>query len=123
MLIEGAPHLKLDHLSVFDCISSDIFGSVRSVSPQAQIKMQAALESFISGGVAHMVMLDHHVSMEDIKKLVIAAWESGVKGLKLYRDRCSLLCPVMPYSIEEEPVSSKTENSEDIQCQKKYMNV
>ena len=66
---------------------------------EAQIKMQAAVEPFLSGMVAHTVTLDYAVTIEEVQKLILSAWESGVKRLRLYRDNCSLLHPlVVPLS-------------------------
>ncbi|MEZ0260560.1 MAG: hypothetical protein ACAH80_06085 [Alphaproteobacteria bacterium] len=101
MTLQGAPHLKEKHLPVFDCVAGNV--SVRSVSPQAQVRMQAGIESFISGAVAHTVELPHHAAIEDVAKLSLQAWEYGVKSLRLYRDGCSLLYPVFapPVSVEK----------------------
>lgn len=81
MTLSGAPHLKPAQLAVFDC----------NVSPAAQIKMQAAVEPFLSGTVAHTVRLDYAVTIDEVQKLILSAWELGVKNLRLYRDNGSLL--------------------------------
>jgi ribonucleoside-diphosphate reductase alpha chain len=92
MTLQGAPHLKEQHLPVFDCMPGAF--SVRSVTPQAQLLMQAGIEAFLSGAVAHTVELPHHAGIEDVAKLSLQAWEYGVKSFRLYRDGCSLLYPV-----------------------------
>lgn len=94
MTLEGAPHLNPAHFCIFDCVAPCGSG-VRRVSPEAQIKMQAAIEPFLSGAVAHTVMLDHHITIESVQKLILTGWELGVKNLKLYRDNCSLLHPMI----------------------------
>jgi len=70
MTLEGAPHLKPEHLAVFDCAAPTAGFGVRRVSAEAQIKMQAALETFLSGAAAHTVLLDHHTSIEEVQKLI-----------------------------------------------------
>src|SRR5690606_2342645 len=93
MTLEGAPHLKPDHLSVFDgLIPMGCFG-IRRVTPMAQLMMQAAVEPFLSGTAAHTIALDPHASVEDMQKLMNAAWEMGVKKISLWRDGASLLNP------------------------------
>lgn len=94
MTLEGAPHLKVQHLSVFDCRAPAPAG-VRSVSPEAQIRMQAALEPFLSGAVVHTVELPHHTTIDEVDRLALLGWELGVRQLRLYRDSCSLLHPVI----------------------------
>lgn len=110
MTLEGAPHLKPAHLAVFDCIAPVSSFSVRRVSPGAQVEMQAAVERFLSGGVAHTVILGYHATIDDVQKLILKGWELGVKNLMAYREGCSLLHPVVqafnPAEItkEEEPM-------------------
>jgi ribonucleoside-diphosphate reductase alpha chain len=94
MTLEGAPHLKPEHLKIFDCIAPCATGAVRHISPEAQIKMQAAIEPFLSGAAVHTVIVRHHTSIEDIQKLILLGWELGLKNIRIYRDNCSLLHPV-----------------------------
>ncbi|MBI1216162.1 MAG: hypothetical protein GC185_10130 [Alphaproteobacteria bacterium] len=93
MTLEGAPHLRTEHLCIFDCAAPAGPG-VRRVAPEAEIKMQAALEPFLSGAIIHTVELGHYTAIEDVQKLMLLGWELGVKRLKLYRDGCGILYPV-----------------------------
>jgi ribonucleoside-diphosphate reductase alpha chain len=93
MTLEGAPRLKMQHLSIFDC-RAPVAGGVRRVSPEAQIRMQAAIEPFLSGAAVNTLELSRHASIEDIDRLALLGWELGVKQIKFYRDGCSLLHPV-----------------------------
>jgi len=94
MTIEGAPHLKPDHLAVFDCLLPGGFG-VRRVSPEAQIRMQAAVEPFLSGAAMQTLSLDRHVDIADVQRLLLLGWELGVKRLRLWREGSSLLHPAL----------------------------
>lgn len=91
LTLEGAPHLKPQHLAVFDCAQPSGPDSVRQVSPEAQVKMQAAVETFLSGAVAHTVLLKHHAGMDEVQGLLLKGWETGVKTLAMYRDASSLM--------------------------------
>lgn len=95
MTLEGAPHLLPEHVSIFDCISPAGDQGVRCVSPTAQIDMQAAVELFLTGAATHTVELAHHISIDDTQKLILQAWERGVKTVRLYRQGSSLFDPVM----------------------------
>jgi ribonucleoside-diphosphate reductase alpha chain len=101
MTLAGAPHLKPAQLAVFDC----------NVSPAAQIKMQAAVEPFLSGTVAHTVKLDYAVTIDDVQKLILSAWELGVKNLRLYRENGSLLHAIAPVAASQG--ASQTIGDED----------
>ncbi|MCE9508077.1 MAG: hypothetical protein K8R48_07170 [Alphaproteobacteria bacterium] len=117
MTFEGAPHLKPEHLAVFDCVAPAAAFGVRRVSAQAQVKMQAVLETFLSGAVAHTVLLSHPATIEDVQKLLLTGWELGVKCLRLYRDSCSLLHPLVLPAIKTETVKVK-EEEESLPCPK-----
>lgn len=112
MTLEGAPHLPPAQLPVFDCLAPAGAG-IRRVSPEAQIRMQAAVEQFLSGAACHTVGLLHYTSVDDVQKLVLLGWELGVKRLSLYRDGCSLLhpvaLPVSPGVIAEPPAVEEGE--------------
>lgn len=105
MNLEGAPHLRPQQVAVFDCAQPSGAG-VRCVSPPAQVRMQAAIEPFLSGAIFHTVELGHYTTIDEVQKLVLLGWELGVKRLKLYRDGCSLLHPVAP------PVAQNDEEDE-----------
>jgi ribonucleoside-diphosphate reductase alpha chain len=89
--LAGAPHLKPAHLPVFDI----------RVSADAQILMQAAVEPFLSGGVAHTIELDQDISIDAVQKLILRGWELGVKTLRLYRNTSSLTQPLLPALTEQ----------------------
>ncbi|MCP4603953.1 MAG: vitamin B12-dependent ribonucleotide reductase [Proteobacteria bacterium] len=52
--IEGAPGVRSDHLSVFDCALAAKSGG-RSILPMGHIKMMAAVQPFISGAISKTV--------------------------------------------------------------------
>ena len=93
MMLEGAPHLKPAHLCVFDC-RAPAPGGVRQVSAEAQVKMQAALEPFLSGAAVNTIEVPHHATIEEVDRLALLGWELGAKQIRIYRDGCSLLHPI-----------------------------
>jgi len=112
MTLEGAPHLLPDHMPVFDGLSPAGTG-VRRVSPEAQVKMQAAVEPFLSGCACHTIELSHYASIEDVQKLLLLGWELGVKRLKLYRDGCSLLHPLaLPLESPDDGLTDAADDEE-----------
>lgn len=98
--LEGAPHLMSQHLDIFDCVHPPALSAVRRVSPEARLRMQAAVEKHLCGGVGQVISLDVETSVDDVQKLILLAWESGAKTLRLYRDGCSWLQPVLPAALE-----------------------
>ena len=83
--IEGAPFLKDEHLSVFDCAFKPVNGS-RSIQWMGHLKMMAAVQPFISGAISKTVNMPEDSTVEDIMTAYTEAWKQGLKALAIYRD-------------------------------------
>lgn len=86
MTIEGAPHLRPEHLPVFDCANRCGKFGKRFIEPMAHIRMMAAAQPFISGAISKTVNLPHEITVEEIEKIYIESWRLGLKATALYRD-------------------------------------
>jgi ribonucleoside-diphosphate reductase alpha chain len=82
--IEGAPHLKAEHLAVFDCSLKPSKGK-RSIHYMGHIRMMAAVQPFISGAISKTVNLPEDATVDDIEKAYIEAWHLGLKAIAVYR--------------------------------------
>lgn len=91
--IEGAPHLKEEHLPVFDTANKCGTGK-RYISPMGHVLMTAALTPLISGAISKTVNLPNEATIEDFKKVHINAYKLGVKAITLYRDGCKASQPL-----------------------------
>ncbi len=58
MTVEGAPHLKAEHLPVFDCANRCGRIGQRYIPVEAHIRMMAAAQPFISGAISKCVTGD-----------------------------------------------------------------
>ncbi len=56
--IEGAPHLKDEHLPVFDCAFKPANGE-RSIHYMGHLRMMAAVQPFLSGAISKTVNMPH----------------------------------------------------------------
>jgi len=83
--IEGAPDLKDEHLSVFDCAFKAKNGQ-RSISWKAHIRMMAAAQPFLSGAISKTVNMPEASTVEDIEDAYLEGWKLGLKALAIYRD-------------------------------------
>ena len=83
--IEGAPGIKQEHLSVFDCSFKPSKGT-RSISPMGHVKMMAAAQPFLSGAISKTVNLPHDSNIDDISEAYLEAWRQGLKAVAIYRD-------------------------------------
>lgn len=91
--IEGAPHLREEHLAVFDCSFKPING-FRYISYRGHLKMMAAVQPFISGAISKTVNLPSDATVEDIKNVFMEAWKMGLKAVAVYRDGCKSIQPL-----------------------------
>ena len=91
--IEGAPHVKDDHLAVFDCSFKPAKGT-RSIHYLGHLKMMAAAQPFISGAISKTVNLPENASVEDIMEAYLQAWKLGLKAVAVYRDGCKKSQPL-----------------------------
>ncbi len=91
--IEGAPHLKDEHLAIFD--TANINGSgERFIHHYGHVLMVAALTPLVSGAISKTVNLPREATIEDFKEVHIKAWQTGVKGITLYRDGSKFAQPL-----------------------------
>ena len=91
--IEGAPHIKDDHLAVFDCSFKPAKGT-RSIAYMGHLRMMAAAQPFISGAISKTVNLPENASVEDIMDAYLQAWKLGLKAVAVYRDGCKKAQPL-----------------------------
>jgi len=84
---EGAPYLKEEHLSVFDCAFKPL-GGTRFISPMGHLRMMGAVQPFLSGAISKTVNVPEETTPEEIQQLFIQGWKLGLKAVAVYRDNC-----------------------------------
>jgi len=83
--IEGAPHLKPEHLPVFDCSLAPPNGG-RSITWTGHVKMMAAAQPFLSGAISKTINMPEESTVEDVMDAYIESWKLGLKAVAIYRD-------------------------------------
>ncbi len=83
--IEGAPHVKPEHLSVFDCAFKPANG-VRSIHYMGHVRMMGAIQPFISGAISKTVNMPEAATAEEIEQVYLEGWKQGLKAIAIYRD-------------------------------------
>ena len=116
MTLEGAPGLKEEHLSVFDCANPCGRG-VRALSNESHIRMMAAAQPFISGAISKTINMPNRATIEDCRKAYLTSWRLGLKATALYRDGSKLSQPLSTQMLtvaEEEPESASVEGPANV---------
>jgi ribonucleoside-diphosphate reductase alpha chain len=104
--MEGAPHLKEEDLSVFDCAFKPRNG-VRSIDPLGHIRMMGAVQPFISGAISKTVNLPADATVEDVEEAYVESWRLGLKAVAIYRDGCKRTQPLNTGKGEAKAVDKK----------------
>ena len=94
MTLEGAPGLKDEHLSVFDCANPCGRIGQRALNTESHIRMMAASQPFISGAISKTINMPNSASIEDCSNAYMLSWRLGLKANALYRDGSKLSQPL-----------------------------
>lgn len=93
-MIESAPHLRPEHLPVFDCASRNGLDGKRFLKAEAHLKMMASIQPFISGAISKTVNLPAETTVGDVSEIYWQAWKMGLKAIAIYRDGSKMSQPL-----------------------------
>jgi ribonucleoside-diphosphate reductase alpha chain len=66
MTVEGAPHLKPQHLPVFDCANKCGRYGKRFIAPMAHVRMMAAAQPFLSGAISKTINMPGDATVAEV---------------------------------------------------------
>ncbi len=101
MTIEGAPHLRDEHLPVFDCANRCGRYGTRFIRPMAHVHMMAAAQPFLSGAISKTINMPNEANIEEVKEVYMASWKLGLKAIALYRDGSKLSQPLSAALVDD----------------------
>ncbi|MCL7465721.1 vitamin B12-dependent ribonucleotide reductase [Phaeovulum sp. NW3] len=102
MTLEGAPFLKPEHYSVFDCANACGKKGKRYLSVESHIHMMAAAQSFISGAISKTINMPNSATIEETLAAYELSWSLGIKANALYRDGSKLSQPLASALVEDD---------------------
>ncbi|QDC09336.1 vitamin B12-dependent ribonucleotide reductase [Oceanicola sp. D3] len=108
MTLEGAPHLKEEHLNIFDCANPCGKKGKRFLSVNSHIDMMAAAQSFISGAISKTINMPNDATIEDCQAAYERSWQMGIKANALYRDGSKLSQPLAAALVEDDEDAQET---------------
>jgi ribonucleoside-diphosphate reductase alpha chain len=120
MTVEGAPFLKDEHLSVFDCANKCGKKGQRFIHAHGHIRMMGAVQPFISGAISKTINLPNEATIDEIKDCYYLSWQLGLKACALYRDGSKLSQPLSNKSDKKkkEEVKEEAETSQIVDMSK-----
>ena len=88
-----ASGLREEHLEVFDCAFRPHHGR-RFLSARGHLRMMAAAQPFLSGGISKTVNLPESATVGEIEEIYLEAWRLGLKAVAIYRDGSKGSAPI-----------------------------
>ncbi len=115
MTVEGAPHLKLEHLPVFDCAGKCGSKGLRYINHMAHVRMMSAVQPFISGAISKTVNMPSTATTQEIAEVYFSGWQHMIKAITIYRDGSKLSQPlnISSYDDLDEVIMLGTEEDLD----------
>jgi len=105
--IEGAPHLKPEHLAVFDCSLAPMGGG-RSIAWRGHLRMMAAAQPFLSGAISKTINMPEESTVEDIMQAYTESWKYGLKAVAIYRDNSKRSQPLSAAGKDDKDKAATT---------------
>jgi ribonucleoside-diphosphate reductase alpha chain len=78
------------HLSEIDGVPDEVkrlFVTAHEIQPECHVRMQAAFQKSTHNAVSKTVNFPREATREDIAKVYMMAYQEGLKGITIYRDR------------------------------------
>jgi ribonucleoside-diphosphate reductase alpha chain len=104
--VVDAPGLRSEHYEVFDCAMGE-----RAIKPMGHVRMMAAVQPFLSGGISKTVNLPESATVEDIEGIYLKGWKLGLKALAVYRDNCKV---GQPLSVDKAKAGTTAQSVEKV---------
>ncbi len=110
-LVGGGTISQENEVDETDPVFATALGTNR-LSWEAHVKMVAAAQPFLSGGVSKTINMPHDSTVEDVMAAYRMAYKKGLKGITVYRDGCKADQPVKVITdVEDTPSLTDVEDT------------
>ena len=97
----------------------EMFVTANDIYYEDRIKMQAVWQKYIDASISSTVNLPSDSTIEDVAGVYMKAWEHGLKGITIFRDKCERAA-ILTHDEKEKKEVKKDEENIDEEIGKKY---
>jgi ribonucleoside-diphosphate reductase alpha chain len=101
--------IRPNHRDVFKCAASSRTDD--TIHWRDHVLMTAALQPFVSGGISKTINMPDNVTEEQIMEAYELAYNTGCKGITVYRDGCKAAAPL---SVKKDKTEAKKQRTEPV---------
>jgi ribonucleoside-diphosphate reductase alpha chain len=80
-----------------------LFAQANDISLEGHVLMQATWQKYIDNSISKTINLPNSATVEDVRKAYIMAWETGCKGITIFRDGCRSSQPLSHVTSTKAP--------------------
>lgn len=73
---------------------ADVLVCADDLTPEQHVDMMAAVQPFLSGAISKTVNMPSTSTVDDVARMYMYAWRSGLKSIAIYRDGCKPAQPL-----------------------------
>lgn len=101
-----------EYMQMHNCTEDelpDYFVSAEMIPWQNRVATQAAMQRHVDTAISSTVNLPNETTKEDVAKLYLQAWKSGLKGITIYRVGCKRT-PILSTDPKKKDASEKADD-------------
>ena len=107
------PKEYLEELEKTGKISNPLFKNAMEIDPKDHLGIVSIFSNYIDCSISKTISLPSTATVEDVKKIYDSCYESGIKGITIYRDGSRETQPINITTKKEEPTTKSSKNVDD----------